>query len=271
MVGHKHTRFEEHCSDCCGEKMAQLESEIKYLEVLLEKKKRKIQTFLKEYKIPKLKTTKALKISKKVAKMWNQKFIIKRQNRAVVYNSSSKILLHKRPCDRSLYIWAKGKENIPVPVEVHSKVSHYKYVPLHGMESVSLSKLKPGPILQSNPLSNLNIGTSTSTVERADSTVESGDWPSTVESGDWPSTVENADQPSTMGIADWPNTGDLKTLIKVNSGSYDCKVCNKSFSHRSNCNKHIKSKHMNIKYRCDNCDAKLSSNQAVLKHKKKYH
>jgi hypothetical protein len=38
MVGHKHTRFAENCSDCCGEKMAQLESEIKDLEVLLEKK-----------------------------------------------------------------------------------------------------------------------------------------------------------------------------------------------------------------------------------------
>ena len=185
MVGHQHTKFEEHCSDCCGEKMAQLESEIKDLEVLLEKKKSVIQNFLKDYKIPKLKTTKALKISKKVAKMWNQKIIIKRQNRVPVYDSSSKILVPNRPADRSLYIWAKGKENIPVPVPVHIKVSHYKYVPLHGIVSVSLSKQKPGPLLQSNPLTNLNHGTSTmrgAQVERAD----------------WPSTVETADQPSTM-------------------------------------------------------------------------
>ena len=68
MVGHQHNKFEEHCSDCCGEKMAQLESEIKDLEVLLEKKKSVIKKFLKDYKIPKLKTTKALKISKKSCK-----------------------------------------------------------------------------------------------------------------------------------------------------------------------------------------------------------
>ena len=47
---------------------------------------------------------------------------------------------------------------------------------------------------------------------------------------------------------------------------YKCNFCDKVFNQRSNCNKHVRSVHMNIKYSCSLCIAKLSSKQALQKH-----
>ena len=62
-------------------------------------------------------------------------------------------------------------------------------------------------------------------------------------------------------------TNVVQNYVKRNSvKEYICTLCDKLFSNRSNVNKHVKTKHLGLKFKCPLCPTSLSSKQGVMKH-----
>ena len=57
-----------------------------------------------------------------------------------------------------------------------------------------------------------------------------------------------------------------KHVTRLDSSRFTCNICDKEFSGRSNANKHVKSKHLMLRFCCEKCGKLFSSSQAVFKH-----
>ena len=57
-----------------------------------------------------------------------------------------------------------------------------------------------------------------------------------------------------------------KHVTRLESSRFKCNICDKEFSGRSNANKHVKSKHLMLRFCCKKCGKLFSSSQAVFKH-----
>ena len=63
-----------------------------------------------------------------------------------------------------------------------------------------------------------------------------------------------------------PPMSSQPSVTRLSSTEFRCNLCSQTFSLRSNANKHVKSKHVMLRYCCPGCFKLFSSNQAVSKH-----
>ena len=137
------------------------------------------------------------------------------------------------------------------PVKEDTNVSNYKYIPLGSSSEKPVPSPDSPTTLKNFPPSQENLPLSPKII---------------------PPSLENL-PPSPENLPTFktpPQPVDGLTL-KVN-GKFECAICGKYFSDRSNCNKHVKTKHMKVLYfPCDICNVKLSSKQALQNHAKNKH